>query len=107
VARYAAPAAFLLAVTAVVLIVRSTLRSHDTPVGKATPATLTTHVVGRTPRPTRPPPAPVQKRYYVIQSGDTLDGIATRFATTVDALLRLNPGGQPTTLRPGEHVRIE
>jgi LysM repeat protein len=107
VTRYVAPAVFLLAVTAVVLIVRSTLRSHDTPVGKTRSATLKAHVAGRAARPTRLPAAPVPKRWYVIQSGDTLDGIATRFSTTVDALLRLNPGVQPTTLRPGTQVRIK
>ena len=46
-------------------------------------------------------------QYYVIASGDTLDAIASRFATTVDALLRLNPGIEPTTLRPGEQVRVK
>jgi LysM repeat protein len=43
----------------------------------------------------------------VIQSGDTLDAIAVRFATTVDQLLSLNPGTEPTTLRPGERLRIK
>ena len=100
VARYVAPAALLLAVTAVVLVVRSTLRSNKPP---ATTAAVTT-----TPAPaaTRPRPAPAPKRYYVIRSGDTLDGIAARFATSVAELLRLNPGVQPTALTPGRQVRV-
>ena len=105
VARYVAPAAFLLAVTGVVLLVRSTLRS-DAPAK----ATTTAPVVATAPnvvttRPTPTPPEP--KRYYVISSGDTLDRIASRFATTVDELLRLNPGIQPTALALGEQVRVK
>ncbi len=46
------------------------------------------------------------RRYYVIASGDTLGAIAGDFATTVDALLRLNPGIEPTALTPGEQLRI-
>jgi N-acetylmuramoyl-L-alanine amidase len=49
----------------------------------------------------------VPAQYYVIQSGDTLDAIAGRFATTVDELLALNPGTEPTTLHPGERIRIK
>jgi len=42
----------------------------------------------------------------VIRSGDTLGAIAARFGTTVDVLLRLNPGVHPGALIPGEQVRI-
>jgi LysM repeat protein len=97
-ARYLAPAAFLLAITVVVLVVRAALRSDTS--GERTTSTAV---------PTRSAPAsrvPVPKRYYVIQSGDTLDRIAARFATTVEALLRLNPGIEPTALIPGKQVRV-
>lgn len=103
-ARYVAPAAFVLAVTGVVLLVRTALRS-DNPAGTTTATTaLVTTRAAQTP--TIPPPA-APKRYYVIASGDTLDAIAARFATTVDELLRLNPGIEPTALRPGEQVRVK
>ena len=105
VARYVAPAAFLLAVTAVVLVVRSTLRSNSKPMSTTTGAALV--VTTKAAPATRPRPASAPKRYYVIQSGDTFEAIATRFATTVDELLRLNPGVKATTLRPGEQVRIK
>jgi LysM repeat protein len=93
---------FLLAVTGVVLLVRGALRSDS-------PAATTTavHVTRAKAAPLRPPPPRVPAQYYVIQSGDTLDGIAARFATTVDELLALNPGTEPTTLRPGERLRIK
>jgi LysM repeat protein len=102
--RYVAPAVFLLAVTAVVLIVRSTL-SSDKPAARATSTVVTTKAA-TTPAPgVSRPSLPTQ--YYVIASGDTLDAIASRFATSVDALLRLNPGIEPTALRPGEQIRIK
>ena len=104
VARYAAPAAFLLAVTAVVLVVRSTLQSNGKPASATTSAAL---VVTTKAAPATRRPAPAPRRYYVIQSGDTLDAIASRFATTVDALVRLNPDVKPTALTPGERVRIK
>jgi LysM repeat protein len=105
-AQWLAPALFLLAVTGVVLLVRSALHSDSS----ATPP-ATRHVTSRAKAkvaPLRPPPsARVPAQYYVIQSGDTLDAIAVRFATTVDQLLSLNPGTEPTTLRPGERLRIK
>ena len=105
VARYAAPAAFLLAVTAVVLVVRSTLQSNGKPASATTSAALV--VTTKATSATRRRPAPAPRRYYVIQSGDTLDAIASRFSTTVDALVRRNPGVKPAALTPGEQVRIK
>jgi LysM repeat protein len=99
-ARYVAPAVFLLAVTVVVLLIRSTLRANEP--ATATVRTSTTRV-STAPAATRPAPP---KRYYVISSGDTLGAIASQFATTVDALLGLNPGVQPNALRPGEQIRV-
>jgi LysM repeat protein len=96
-----APAVFLLAVTVVALVVRSALRSDTS--GAAT----TRAVVSTSARPQVSPGASsAPKRYYIVASGDTLDRIAARFETTVDALLRLNPGVEPTALIPGEQVRI-
>ena len=72
------------------------------------PATTTATapvLVTTTARPSQP--AAVPKRWYVIQPGDTLAAIAARFGTSVDALLRLNPGIEPTTLRPGRRVRVK
>ena len=103
IARYLAPVVFLLAVTAVALVVRSTLRSDSSGAGTST-AQVTTRSSSAKSLSTAVSTA---KRYYVIRSGDTLGGIAGRFATTVDALLRLNPGVEPTALVPGEQVRVK
>jgi hypothetical protein len=98
--RYGAPAAFLLAVTGIALALRANLR--DGSQAKPAPVVIVGASSASTPahRPARP------KQWYVIQSGDTLGAIATRYGTTVDSLLRLNPGVQPTALTPGEHIRL-
>jgi LysM repeat protein len=101
-ARYVAPAIFLLAVTAVALVVRSALRSDGSGTG-----TTSTTVSTRTSAARVQPGVSSVKRYYVIRSGDTLDRIADRFSTTVGTLLRLNPGVEPTALIPGHQVRVK
>jgi LysM repeat protein len=101
-ARYLAPAVFLLAVTVIVLVVRSGLRSGSTKT-TTTSAVITARTTTAARTTTRPA-AP--KRYYVIAPGDTLEAIAARYGTTVAVLLRLNPGVQPTALTPGEQLRV-
>lgn len=96
-----APAAFLLAVTLLALGLRGGLRS-DAPSASSPPAVKRAEASSTA---TRAKAAP-SKRWYVIESGDTLGAIASRFGTTVDALLRLNPGVVPTALTPGAQVRI-
>jgi LysM repeat protein len=104
VARFVAPAAFLLAVTVAVLLVRAGLRGGD----GATPTT-------RAPQPqpiatrsttTRPKPKPAARRSYTIQSGDTLETVAAKFGTTTQKLLALNPTIDPHALRIGQKIRI-
>jgi N-acetylmuramoyl-L-alanine amidase len=88
-----------------VLVVRSALHSNSSAPPPAT-RQVTTRAKAK-PALGPPPSARVPAQYYVIQSGDTLDAIAVRFATTVGKLLSLNPGTEPTTLRPGDRLRIK
>jgi LysM repeat protein len=89
VARVAAPVAFLLAVTIVVLLVRAGMRENQPPAGGAVVAVTTG---GQT---------------YVVRKGDTLEAIATRFGTTSSELERLNPGIDPVGLRVGLRLRVK
>ncbi len=105
-ARVAAPAALLLAATVAILLVRDGLHADDEPeppaaVRTTTAATTTTTRTAATT--TRPQPA---ARYHVIEPGDTLLVISERFDTTVTALLRLNPGVDPTNLVVGRRIRV-
>lgn len=105
-ARYGAPAAFLLAVTIALLLVRAGLNGNDSSAGPTVPTVTAPPTIVATTVATTGPERPVRKRYYRIRSGDTLDLIALRFGTTVDRLLVLNPGIEPTALTPGQRVRI-
>ena len=46
-------------------------------------------------------------RYYTIQPGDTLSGIALKFGTTVSALARLNGISDPDKIYAGNRIRIQ
>jgi LysM repeat protein len=97
--RYLAPAAILAVATAAVLIVRPALRSDASRPGAGRPPATV-------PRHAKPRPVAPFRQYYVIRSGDTLGGVAQQLGRSVDELLRLNPGIQPTALRPGEQIRV-
>ena len=97
-ARYGAPAAFLVAATVAALLIRAGLKGGDhakTPTSSTAVTTLTESV----PHAGRP-------TYYRVRSGDTLGGLADRFNTTVDDLLALNPRVDPNSLRIGQKLRV-
>ena len=98
--RYGAPAAFLAAVTIAVLLVRSGLQTKASP-GTTSVATTqsTTTTTGTT--------TVQQKQFYRLRSGETLSDVAIRFSTTVEDLLALNPGIEPTNLNVGQRIRVK
>ena len=56
--------------------------------------------------PPPPPPPPSGQTYYV-QKGDTLRKIASKFSTTVDAILRVNPQiSNPNVIYVGQAITI-
>ena len=116
--RYGAPAAFLVAVTIAVLLIKSGLEGSSQTTTAVVPTTtratttvpptttkivLTTPTSGTTSSTTTTTPG---AKYYVIQTGDTLGGIASRYGTTVDQLMTLNPGLDPSALQPGQRIRV-
>ena len=112
--RFGAPALFLLAVTIAVLLIKAGLDngSQDQTVA---PTTTTARTTTTTPTTTitltdsgtgSTTTAPANAQYYVIQSGDTLGTIASKYNTTVDELMTLNPGVDPSALQPGQRIRV-
>ena len=64
------------------------------------------YVAPTTPPPATPPPADSGQTYYV-KKGDTLRKIAEKFGTTVDALLKLNPGiKDPNRIYAGQALKV-
>jgi LysM repeat protein len=112
--RYGAPAAFLLAVTIAVLLIKSGLDSgskgqtvavptttaHTTTAAATTTITLTGSATVSTTT------SAANAQYYTIQSGDTLGAIAAQYNTSVDQLLTWNPGLDPSGLQPGQRIRV-
>ena len=52
------------------------------------------------------PSCPAGSQTYIVRSGDTIFNLATRFNTTVDAILRANPGINPNNLQIGQVICI-
>lgn len=98
-ARYAAPVAFLAAITIGVLVVRAGFQhgSHHATTSTTTVTAKKKHKHHGKPRP----------QTYTVQSGDTLGSIANKYGTTVVAIEHLNPGIDPTALSVGEKIRLK
>jgi LysM repeat protein len=109
-ARYAAPAAFLVAATIAVLLVRAGLDNNGQtrpPVTTAavTQTTTTTEPAGTTTDGSITEPSGAE--FYEIQAGDTLAVIADRYDTSVEQLLVLNPDIDPVALTVGQRIRVK
>jgi LysM repeat protein len=105
-ARWGAPAAFLVAATVAVLLVRAGLSNGEdsAPPPQATTAATTTAEPVTTGGTTT---APNGAEFYEIQAGDTLAVIADRYGTTVEELLVLNPDVDPVALTVGDRIRVK
>lgn len=108
--RYAAPAAFLLAVTIAVALVRAGFEAGRSPSSAATATALPpTQTVHTTPAETttakkRPKPA---DQFTTVQAGDTFGVIAKRTGVSVATIEQLNPKVSSTSLHLGERIRIK
>jgi LysM repeat protein len=103
-ARFAAPAAFLLAATIAVLLVRAALTDE----GEATtPPAATTTAPTTTTNPGTTTTNAAGAEYYKIRAGDTLAVVAEQHDTTVEQLMTLNPDVDPVALTIGQRIRVK
>jgi LysM repeat protein len=120
VTHYGAPAAFLAAVTIAVILIKAGLNGGSgstTTIGAlpttstAAKTTTTTKLVLTAPQAgttsTATDTTTPGAQYYVVQSGDTLGSMAEKYSTTVDELMTLNPGIDPTALNIGQRIRVK
>jgi LysM repeat protein len=105
-ARYAAPLAFLLAVTIAVLLIRSGLKGGASP-GTTThgPVTRTATTLATTTRQSSTPASAQQ--FYTVQSGDTFGSISAKAGISIEELRTLNPGVSSNSLQVGQKVRVK
>jgi LysM repeat protein len=102
--RYALPVGALMIATAAILVVRPSYESAlEAPSLQRTQAAP--RASAATPR--RAQTKSARASAYSVRSGDTFGTIADRFGTTVEALMVLNPGIDPRTLRVGQTLRTE
>lgn len=56
--------------------------------------------------PPPPPPKPLGPRYWTVRTGQSFGLIAAKTGHRIATLERLNPHLKPTTLQPGDRVRL-
>jgi LysM repeat protein len=116
-ARFGAPAAFLAAATIAVLLIKAglggsgdgsttTVGALPTQATTTAPKSTTRVTVTASPSTTTTGTTTTGGTYYTVASGDTLGGIADKYGTTVEELMRLNPGVDPTGLHVGQKIRV-
>ncbi len=89
--HYAAPAAFLLAATIAVILIRAGFESGGS---GAPPSTVAETTGALTPR------------YWTVRAGDTYAVIAKATGVSVVVIRRLNPGVSSTSLFIGQRIRV-
>jgi LysM repeat protein len=109
VSHYAAPAAFLLAATIAILLVRAGLHHGGTPVTTRTlpPPPPRKTVATATTKPAAKHPAPTAQRFYTVVAGDTFGTISSKTGVPVVRIQQLNPNVQSTALYIGQKIRVK
>ena len=100
-AHYGIPILFLLAVTDFVLILRGGFTGGTQAADTRTKTKQTTTSQATTLQP------PAKVSLYTVRSGDTLGAIAIHFRITVNDILALNPGVEPTALHVGQKIKVK
>lgn len=85
---------------------QATPTSAPAPTATALPTPTPRPAATPTPRPTPQPSPPPPGGRYVVEPGDSLIGIATRFGTTWQALAEANDIQDPTLIRIGQELII-
>jgi LysM repeat protein len=99
-AHFGVPLLFLLAVTIVVLILRGGFSGGNESQANSSSTKKTTTTAVTTTQPV------AKAKTYTVQTGDTLGAIAVHFRVTVDDIVALNPGIEPTALRVGQTIKV-
>jgi LysM repeat protein len=97
--HYAAPAAFLLAVTIAVVLIRAGFESGSSSDGDSPGAVAAT-------TGSRPVTTSATAKFWVVKAGDTFAVISTATGVSVRRIQKLNPRLKSTHLFIGEKVRL-
>ena len=106
--RYAAPAAFLLAVTIAVVLIRSGMNNGQSSTSDTTSIPTVTHKTVATTTTTKAKPRKTAaKKYWTVQAGDTFGVISSKTGVPVATIEQLNPTVKSTSLFIGQKLRIK
>lgn len=100
--RYLAPIALLAAAAAITLVVKDHINTHSR---ASTTNTSTGSLIQSTRRPAHPSHRRAAK-FYTVKSGDTLSVISQRSGVSIQTIVRLNPGLNPSALQTGQRLRL-
>ena len=105
--RYVAPAAFLLAATIAILLVRSGLQAGSSSSQSAAPTTTQPRkTVSSTTTTRHTTTTNAGPRFWTVQAGDTFGVISTKSGVPVDTIQKLNPDVKSTSLFIGQKLRL-
>ena len=85
------------------VLVTGTATTTPEPTASAVPASPTA-ALKTTPKPT--PKPTLAPEYYVVQSGDTIEGISNKLGVSEDAIIRANSLSDPNQLSLGQKLVI-
>jgi LysM repeat protein len=92
----------LAAAAAITLVVKDHINSHS---HASTTNTNTGVLIQSTRQAAHPSHRPARK-FYTVKSGDTLSGIEQKTGVSVQAIMRLNHGLNPSALQTGQRLRL-
>lgn len=107
--RYVAPAAFLVAATVAILLIRSGLEAGGKPVNApvSVPTVPRKHIATTTTAPTiTGQPKPGGPQFWTVQPGDTFGVISSKTGVPVATIEQLNPKVKSTSLFISEKIRL-
>ena len=106
--RYVAPAAFLLAATIAIVLIRAGLEAGGSgrTVTTASAPAPRKHVIATTTGATTTS-AVATKRFWIVQAGDTFGVISSKSGVPVATIEQLNPNVHSTSLFIGEKIRLK
>jgi LysM repeat protein len=104
--RYVAPAAFLLAATIAIVLIRSGLQSGSRSPASAAVSTQPRKTVSTATTTARTKTTSSGPRIWTVQAGDTFGVIATKTGVSVATIQQLNPNVKSTSLFIGQKLRL-
>jgi LysM repeat protein len=105
--RYVAPAAFLLAATVAIVLIRSGLQSGTSAPTTTSAAVTQPHKTVSSQTTTGgAPTSSSTPRFWTVQAGDTFGVISTKSGVPVATIQQLNPNVKSTSLFIGQKLRL-